>query len=130
MKIKDIDTKELTMKAVELISRTFVELGQYKQDETQIVILAQSLVNDCKRHFKNLQWIDIQESFHQGVRADDSRFNLSVQTYFIWIKRQIQIIWNHECDKQKKLSQKNKELDYHKIARIAEEKVKLINNKK
>jgi tRNA U34 5-carboxymethylaminomethyl modifying enzyme MnmG/GidA len=130
MKIKDIDTKELTMKAVELISRTFVELGQYKQDETQIVILAQSLVNDCKRHFKNLQWIDIQESFHQGVRADDSRFNLSVQTYFIWIKRQRQIIWNHECDKQNKLSDKNKELDYHKIARIAEEKVKLINNKK
>ena len=130
MKIKYIDTKELTMKAVELISKTFVELGQYKQDETQIVILAQSLVNDCKRHFKNLHWIDIQESFHQGVRADDSRFNLSVQTYFIWIKRQRKIIWTHEYDKNNKLSQKNKELDYHKIARIAEEKVKLINNKK
>ena len=92
MKIKEYEKQQLTLKCVELISLTLVELGQVK-DEKHIVILAQSLYQDLKEDFKNLYYEDIQASFRNGVRNTE-HFVLNVQTYYKWIKAHRQLIWN------------------------------------
>ncbi len=97
MKIKEYEIQELTLKCVELVSKTLVELGQVK-DEKHIVILSQSLANDLKEDFKNLYFEDVQQAFRQGVRNTD-KFVLNVQTYYLWIKAHRQLIWN-EADKE------------------------------
>ena len=97
MKIKEYEIQELTLKCVELVSKTLVELGQVK-DEKHIVILSQSLANDLKEDFKNLYFEDVQQAFRQGVRNTD-KFVLNVQTYYLWIKTHRQLIWN-EADKE------------------------------
>ena len=107
MNIKDYEIQELTLKCVELVSKTLVELGQVK-DEEHIVILAQSLSNDLKEDFKNLEFEDIIHAFRQGVRNTD-RFVLNVQTYYSWIKEHRQLIWN---ESSKEPERKDKRLIY------------------
>ena len=50
MYIKQENKKDLTLKCVDLISKTFVELGQTKGEE-DIVILSQSLADDLLKDF-------------------------------------------------------------------------------
>ena len=94
MKIKEIENSQLKLKCLDLITKTFVELGQVKDDKT-LAILAQTLATDLLEDFPNLTFEDIQASFRQGVRNSD-RFVLNVQTYYLWIKAHRAIIWNNE----------------------------------
>ena len=50
MKINEIEQTELQLKCVDLISKTFLELGQTKTDK-EIVILSQCLAEDLKEDF-------------------------------------------------------------------------------
>ena len=93
MVIKEIETSQLKLKCLDLITKTFVELGQVKDDKT-LAILAQTLATDLLEDFPNLTFEDIQQSFRQGVRNTD-RFVLNVQTYYLWIKAHRQLIWNN-----------------------------------
>ena len=68
--IKQENKKDLTLKCVDLISKTLVELGQTKSEQ-EIVILAQSLSDDLFRNFSNLMFIDIENAFRNGVRNTD-----------------------------------------------------------
>ena len=108
MKIKEIDHQELELKCVDLISKTFVELGQTKTDK-EIVILSQSLAEDLRQDFENsMEWPDIEQSFRNGVRRTE-QFHLSVKTYYKWITTQRQLIWdNHHKEPEKQ----DKRLNY------------------
>lgn len=97
MKIKDYTEKDLKLKCLDLITKTFVELGQSKDDKT-LVILAQSLYYDILQDFANLTFEDIEQAFRNGVRHTD-KFVLNVQTYYLWIKAHRQVIWNN-ADKE------------------------------
>ena len=79
MYIKQENKKDLTLKCVDLISKTFVELGQAKGEE-DIVILSQSLADDLLKDFANLIFSDIEDAFRNGVRKTDL-FALNVKTY-------------------------------------------------
>ena len=92
MVIKEIENSQLKLKCLDLITKTFVELGQVKDDKT-LAILAQTLANDLLEDFSNLTFEDIQQAFRQGIRNTD-RFVLNVQTYYLWIKAHRQLIWN------------------------------------
>ena len=92
MKIKEIETSQLKLKCLDLITKTFVELGQVKDDKT-LAILAQTLASDLLEDFPNLTFEDIQASFRQGVR-NTQEFHLTVKTYYKWIKAHRQLIWN------------------------------------
>ena len=107
MKIKEYEIQELTLKCVELVSKTLVELGQVK-DEKHIVILSSSLANDLKEDFKNLYFEDVQQAFRQGVRNTD-KFVLNVQNYYLWIKAHRQLIWN---EASKEPERQDKRLNY------------------
>jgi len=92
MYIKQENKKELTLKCVDLVSKTYVELGQSKSEQ-EIVILAQSLCEDLYADFKNLMFEDIEIAFRKGVR-DTDLFALNVKTYYKWIKGWRQVIWD------------------------------------
>jgi|TARA_R110000796_G_scaffold56602_6_gene131171 hypothetical protein len=94
MLISQENKDELIFKCVDLISKTFVELGQSKAQE-EIVILAQSLTDDIKRDFKGLMFSDIENGFRNGVRNSDL-FALNVKTYYKWIKTWRDILWDAE----------------------------------
>ena len=59
--IKEQDKKDLTLQCVDLVSKTFVELGQSKTEQ-DIVILAQSLSDDLKRDFYKFTLDDVRLS--------------------------------------------------------------------
>ena len=103
MKIKEIEERDLKLKCLDLITKTFVELGQSKDDKT-LVILAQSLYYDILHDFANLTFEDIEQAFRNGVRHTD-KFVLNVQTYYLWIKAHRQLIWNN-TDKEPKRQDK------------------------
>jgi hypothetical protein len=94
MKIKDLETNDLKLKCLDLVTKTFVELGQVKDDKT-LAILAQTLSNDLLEDFPNLTFEDIRQAFRQGVRNTD-KFVLNVQTYYKWIKEHRALIWSNE----------------------------------
>jgi hypothetical protein len=93
--IKKISESELTKMCVELLSKTYLDLGQHNVDAKTKVLMAQSLAYDLKKSFKNLLWIDIQQAFWNGVRNTDD-FSINAKTYYKWIKIWRAIIWNNE----------------------------------
>ena len=107
MKIKEIEISQLKLKCLDLITKTFVELGQVKDDKT-LAILAQTLSSDLLEDFPNLTFEDIQASFRQGVR-NTQEFHLTVKTYYKWIKAHRQLIWN---EASKEPERQDKRLKY------------------
>mgnify|MGYP001122555049 FL=1 len=106
--IKKISESELTKMCVELLSKTYLDLGQHNVDAKTKVLMAQSLAYDLKKSFKNLLWIDIQQAFWNGVRNTDD-FSINAKTYYKWIKIWRSIIWNNEDIPEQ---QKDKRLSY------------------
>jgi len=93
MKIKEINIQELQSKCVDLLAKTYLELGQ-KSDAETMITFAQILSEDLQENFQNLTFEDIIQAFKQGVRNTDD-FHLNVKTYFKWIKAHRQIIWDN-----------------------------------
>ena len=109
MKIKDIEYKDLCLKCLDLISLTLVELGQQKDTDFKVV-LSKSLATDLLESFGNMEFKSIVMSFRYGVRdTEDVKFVLNVQTYFAWIKKHRQLIWDNDT---KEPERRDKRLKY------------------
>ena len=93
MIIKEIEIQELRTKCVDLLSKTFLQLRQ-NPTEDDIVSLAVILAEDLKEDFEKLHWMDIEKAFREGIRNTDE-FVVGVKTWYRWIKRHRQIIWNN-----------------------------------
>ena len=87
--IKNIETEELKMKCLDLISATLIQLGQTKAAEDK-AILVKYLSDDLQRDFYKMDFIDIEEAFRNGIRSGD--FHLAVPNYYKWIKIQKKIL--------------------------------------
>ena len=61
--IGKLTDKELTELCVQLLSKTYLDLGQHNVDAKMKVLMAQSLCFDLKHSFSNLLWKDIQNAF-------------------------------------------------------------------
>ena len=61
--IKTMTKEELLMGSVDLISKTYIELGQHNVDEDTISILSQSLAEDLAKTYKNFYFVDLHFSF-------------------------------------------------------------------
>jgi len=107
LNIKLEEKQVLTLKCCDLISKTFVELGQAKSEQ-EIVILSNSLADDLLTDFGSLAFIDVTNAFRDGVRNTDL-FALNVKTYYKWIKSHRQLIWDNETKEE---SNKDRRLAY------------------
>ena len=94
MEIKNIEIKTLRENCVDLMSQSYMELGQ-RPNKEDVVSFALILATDLKIDFSNLTFDDIRQSFRQGIRGGEI-FHLNVQNYYKWIKAHRQIIWDNE----------------------------------
>ena len=94
--IKTMTKEELLMGSVDLISKTYIELGQNNVDEDTIMILSQSLAGDLAKTYKNFYLEDAQNAFNLGVRTpiNGDFIHLNVPTYMKWLRQHKQLIWN------------------------------------
>jgi hypothetical protein len=94
--IKTMSKQDLLMASVDLVSKTYIELGQNNVDEDTISIMSQSLSDDLSRMFKNFYFEDAQKAFNLGVRSPITSdfIHLTVPTYMKWIRKHQEIIWD------------------------------------
>ena len=94
--IKAMTKEELLMGSVDLISKTYIELGQNNVDEDTIMILSQSLADDLAKTYKNFYFEDAQNAFNLGVRTpiNGDFIHLNVPTYMKWLRKHKDLIWD------------------------------------
>ena len=94
--IKTMSKQDLLMLSVDLISKTYIELGQNNVDEDTISIMSQSLADDLARMYKNFYFEDAQNAFNLGVRSPITSdfIHLTVPTYMKWLRKHQEIIWD------------------------------------
>tara|TARA_R110002096_G_C14480988_1_gene713834 strand:+ start:147 stop:533 length:387 start_codon:yes stop_codon:yes gene_type:complete len=92
--IKQITIEELRLFANDLMSKTYMELGQ-KSNAKDIFTFSCILAEDLQTDFDTLTLEDITQSFRQGIR-NTKEFHLTVKTYYKWIKDHRQVIYNNE----------------------------------
>ena len=84
------------MGSVDLISKTYIELGQNNVDEDTIMILSQSLADDLAKTYKNFYFQDAVNAFNLGVRTpiNGDFIHLNVPTYMRWLRKHKDLIWD------------------------------------
>ena len=83
------------MGAVDLISKTYIELGQNNVDEDTISVMSQSLADDLAKTYQNFYFEDAQKAFNLGVRSpiNGDFIHFNVPTYMKWLRNHIDLIW-------------------------------------
>ena len=101
--IKTMTKEELLMGSVDLISKTYIELGQNNVDEDTIMILSQSLADDLAKTYKNFYFEDAQNAFNLGVRTPikGNFIHLNVPTYMNWLRKHKDLIWDARAKVEK-----------------------------
>lgn len=94
--IKTMTKEELLMSSVDLISKTYIELGQHNIEEDTIMIMAQSLADDLGKTYKNFYFKDAQNAFNLGVRSpiNSDFIHFNVPTYMKWLRKHKELIWD------------------------------------
>ena len=94
--IKTMTKEELLMGSVDLISKTYIELGQNNVEEDTIMVLSQSLADDLAKTYQNFYFEDAQKAFNLGVRSQISGdfIHLNVPTYMKWLRKHKDLIWD------------------------------------
>lgn len=107
MKIKEMKIEQLSDFCGDLLSKTYLELGQNPKPQ-DVATLGISLVNDLSIDFPSLTTHDITHAFRNGVRNTDEWY-LNVKVYYKWINTHKDLIWQNEG---KSVEQIDKRLKY------------------
>jgi len=83
----NIDQKKLKLDCVDLISKTYLELGQKPEKET-IVLMSQLLYEDLINFYGALTFEEVIFAFKTGTRnaEDGSSCFINVRTWNVWLK--------------------------------------------
>ena len=94
--IKIMSEKDLLMASVDLISKTYIELGQNNVEEETIMVMSQSLSKDLAKIYKNFYFEDAEKAFELGVRSPMKTdfIHLNVPLYWKWLRKHRDIIWD------------------------------------
>ena len=94
--IKNKTKEELEDLCLDLLSKTYIELGQHNVDAETKVIMAQSLAEDLQRTYKNFYFSDAKNAFMLGVRSPENKdfIHLNVPTYMRWLRKHKDLIWD------------------------------------
>tara|TARA_R110000751_G_scaffold144582_5_gene248182 strand:- start:1159 stop:1527 length:369 start_codon:yes stop_codon:yes gene_type:complete len=112
--IKTMTKEELLMGSVDLISKTYIELGQNNVEEDTIMVLSQSLADDLPKTYRNFYFEDAQEAFNLGVRSpiNSDFIHLNVPTYMRWLRKHKDLIWDARSKVDK--GENPKEVPYYR----------------
>jgi len=94
--IKTMSKEDLILSSVDLVSKTYIELGQNNIEEETIEQMSTSLANDLSRIYKNFYFEDAENAFNLGVRSPiiNDFIHLTVPTYMRWLRKHKEIIWD------------------------------------
>lgn len=105
--IKDIEINKLREYCIDLLAQTYMELGQ-RPNEEDVFSFGCILATDLTEDFPNMEFVDVQKAFRDGIRNTD-KFHITVKTYYGWIKTWRQVIWDNDKIEPE---QKDKRLNY------------------
>ena len=93
--IKTMSDEDLLMCSVDLVSKTYIGLGQNNVEEDTIMIMSKDLAKDLERIYKNFYFEDAENAFYEGIRmptkSDFIHFNIPI--YIRWLKSYKELIW-------------------------------------
>tara|TARA_R110000823_G_scaffold269291_1_gene389062 strand:- start:51 stop:419 length:369 start_codon:yes stop_codon:yes gene_type:complete len=94
--IKTMSKQDLIMSSVDLLSKTYIELGQNNIEEETIEHMSKSLASDLFRMYKNFYFEDAEKAFNLGVRSPITNdfIHLTVPTYMKWLRKHKELIWD------------------------------------
>ena len=94
--IKTMSKEDLLLSSVDLVSKTYIELGQNNVEEETIEIMSKSLAADLARIYKNFYFEDAENAFNLGVRSPikNDFIHLTVPVYMKWLRKHQEIIWD------------------------------------
>jgi hypothetical protein len=81
--IKNITLNELEEKCVDLLSETYIALGQHNHEPETTMLLAKKLAKDLKRRYSRLSWECIEMAFDNGINKHDGFVN--AHTWGKWL---------------------------------------------
>ena len=84
--LKQENLKELTLKVLDLLAQTSVEIGQKPDPQTMASlskIFAQDLIQE--KRFGNMTFNQIQDAFRLGVRFGKDEPFLNIRTFYKWV---------------------------------------------
>ena len=87
---------ELVIGSIDILSKTYIELGQHNVEEETLEVLAESLADDLLRVYKNFYFDDAKNAFSLGVRGQNNGdfIHLNVPTYMKWLRKHKDLIWD------------------------------------
>tara|TARA_B100000902_G_C26628045_1_gene583096 strand:- start:137 stop:505 length:369 start_codon:yes stop_codon:yes gene_type:complete len=93
--IKTMSDEDLLMSAVDLVSKTYIGLGQNNVEEDTIMIMSQDLAKDLKRLYKNFYIEDAENAFYEGIRSDikGDFIHFNIPVYIRWLKSYKSLVW-------------------------------------
>ncbi len=94
--IKTMSKEDLLLSCVDLLTRTYVEIGQHNTEEESIENMAENLAHDLYRMYKNFYFEDAKNAFSLGVRGQHNGdfIHLNVPTYMKWLRKHKELIWD------------------------------------
>ena len=84
--LKDYNVKDLSVKVLDLVAKTSVEIG-HKTDRQTLASLSKIFANDLitENRFNRLTFNQIQDAFHIGVRFGKDEPFLNIRTFFKFV---------------------------------------------
>lgn len=104
------DINGLKAEAVDILSRTYFEIGQRPTAE-DVVAMANTLVDDLSTNpkFSTMTMEDVAAAFKKGVRnGDEASVFLNVRTWNIWLRAEKKIVAKRVIKENQQ-----KQLEYH-----------------
>ena len=102
--MENIKRKELKSKCIDLLMKTYMELGQNPDPDT-VEMNSEMLCNDIIQRYSKMDWDTIILAFENGVRETDD-FHITVKTWNKWLRTMKQLIWDGHYDLQNGSSHK------------------------
>jgi hypothetical protein len=84
--LKQENLKELTVRVLDLISKTGVEIG-HKTDPQTLASLSKIFANDLivEKRFGNMTFNQVVDAFRLGVRFGKDEPFLNIRTFYKWV---------------------------------------------
>ena len=94
--IRTMSKENLILSSVDLLSKTYIEIGQNNVEEETIEQMSKSLASDLSRMYKNFYFEDAENAFNLGVRSPmkSDFIHLTVPTYMKWLRQHQSLIWD------------------------------------
>ena len=93
--LKQENLKELTVKVLDLVARTGVEIG-HKTDPETLANLSKIFAEDLiqEKRFGNMTFNQVEDAFRLGVRFGKEEPFLNIRTFYRWVYAHKKVVDN------------------------------------